>query len=170
MSLALIRSGKLRCVYCGDPAIHADHVPAVLYKNYVEPSERYCVAACRECNLVLGRKKLFDLTDRRIWIQTYYTKKYRRILALPDTEETDLEYNLKTMVQAGKIAQEWILHRISFIPNELDELRFPYYKDGRQSIDRSTLLEAASGLHEAIYDDFEMELQSLLENDPWVNG
>lgn len=128
MSKALIRSGRLRCVYCGDPALHVDHVPAMIYKYYVTPDERFCVPACRQCNLTLGRKKLFDVDDRRIWVQGYYRKKYARILRLPDTDEEDLEYNLKTLVEAGKVTKNWILHRISFIPNTLDDLRFPYYQ------------------------------------------
>lgn len=170
MSLSLIRSGRLRCVYCGDTATHADHVPAVIYKYYVTPNERYCVPSCKQCNLTLGRKKLFDVEDRRIWIQGYYRKKYRRILNLPDIDEKELGYNLKTLIQSGKSTRQWILHRISFIPNDLDDLRFPYYQDGRQSQDRSSFLEAIKGLPEAIASDFETEIASLIENDPWING
>lgn len=124
MSLALIRSGKLRCVYCGDPATNADHVPAIIYKHY----------------------------------------------DLPELSEDDLGYNVKTLIQAGKSTKNWILHRISFNPNDLDDLRFPYYQDDRQSQDRSLFLEAARGLPGAILKDFEGEIESLLKNDPWVNS
>ena len=170
MSLALIRSGKLRCVYCGDPATNADHVPAIIYKHYVEPSERHCVPSCRECNAALGCKKLFDVMDRRIWIQGHYRKKYKRFIDLPELSEDDLGYNVKTLIQASKSTKNWILHRISFNPNDLDDLRFLYYQDDRQSQDRSLFLEAARGLPGAILKDFDGEIESLLKNDPWVNS
>ena len=173
MSLALIRAGRYPCVYCGETTDTVDHVPPVLLKNEVPEKDRFCVPACTECNCTLGCKRLFTVLDRQIYLRLKYREKYARYLSLPDRTNSDIDefgYTLKTAVETGYAIKESILARLSFNNNNLKDIRLKYYPCARSSKDRSSFLEAARGLPEAVLSTFEDELAELIKHDPWING
>lgn len=172
MSLRLVHAGVFPCTYCGETATTVDHVPPILLKNEVPEKDRFCVAACLECNTTLGAKRLFDVLDRQIWLRLRYKEKYARILATRDRlpeELAEFGYALRSQLEAVMEEKQAVLARLSYKFADLDGIRLPYYLTARSSKEGSSRLEAARGLPGAIPRDFEDALEELIVHDPWIN-
>jgi hypothetical protein len=150
------------CAYCGEPATSVDHVPPVLLKNEVPSTDRFCVAACKHCNCMLGCLRLFTLLDRQMWVKLRLREKYKKELSAKiwSKEELDeLGRSLRGKILRMQRKVECMRRRLAFDFNTLVAI-LPYYETDRQSkpvefssTDHTRLnLRAAGCLPEAIPD------------------
>lgn len=75
----------LTCTYCGVLANSRDHLFPCAYRGYrtftSEAGE--IVAACAECNSLLGDQLLFKIKDRAAFLHTAYSKRWGKLLRTP---------------------------------------------------------------------------------------
>lgn len=83
--------GKGKCLYCGGPEEHLDHVPALSWVSTgssLLPQEFLRVPACAECNLKLNAKPLHTIHQRFCFLSSSY---YEEFKSLPELGAGDLE-------------------------------------------------------------------------------
>lgn len=85
-----------RCFYCGEPATDLDHViPQCMLRVKRRTKGRYqgdlVVPACRECNGLLGAALLPTLEDRFYYARVKLADRYRKVIAMPDWEQDELD-------------------------------------------------------------------------------
>lgn len=112
-------NGGERCVYCGYYADVRDHVIPWSFNNVRGKSRTYeednVVPACSECNLIAGDKVFEDLTAKRDHIQGRIAQKYRKLLAMPDwtdEEVNKLASKLRKYVKMQMNAKRFISARL----------------------------------------------------------
>lgn len=101
-----------RCIYCGEPSDHIEHV---VPRRMGLPT--WTVPSCAECNLLAAGTAVYDLHSKQDLIHGRLRRRYQDILALPDwTEEQikELKYNLRTYVRASLQKRERIRHRLNW--------------------------------------------------------
>jgi len=77
------------CVYCGSAPQTDDHFPPVAYTG--PTSHGLILPACSECNSRLGSAHPNRFFDRAALAKENIRRKYRKILAVPDWSEDELE-------------------------------------------------------------------------------
>lgn len=113
------------CVYCGDIADTADHVPP-MKRVWAHGVDYYTqqgfdivkAPCCRECNSVLGDRDLPTIEERAIHMYAAIQKRYKPILACPewDIEELDeLDYSLRAHIEDQACLRLWVERRLQFI-------------------------------------------------------
>lgn len=122
----------MKCTYCNDPADTLDHVvPHSFARANAKLARRYnrklCVPACRECNQILGNKKIHTVWDRAGYLAGKYTKRYKKALSMPDWSPQELKEmgkNMRHVVETGLQGKKEINERIKFA-----EYRASLYQD-----------------------------------------
>ena len=117
------------CYYCGQRADSVDHViPKSMLRQLAALGDAQItktvlrkralkVWACRECNCLASDSFQDSLVERRNFVKAKLRKRYRKILAIPKWEESELEelgYVLRQHVELYARIKEWIKLRISF--------------------------------------------------------
>lgn len=106
------------CYYCGEPAESTDHVvPQAILKSLrilddeevtrelVRRNRILMVDCCLDCNSRLGAIYSSNLEARRQVLKYKLRRKYRRLLAMPDWDDSDLG-------RLGPGLQEFVLIRL----------------------------------------------------------
>ncbi len=76
------------CYYCGIPSESIDHVPPRCYVQelvdlgIVRMKDLFLLPACIDCNVVLGRRPLYDLDARRQFISIQLAYKFSHMSVL----------------------------------------------------------------------------------------
>lgn len=80
---------RLRCVYCGAPREHDDHVPALYWAEKFSVDEwsargvsHVLVACCWDCNRALGVQPLHTVRERAAWLLQRREREVREALDL----------------------------------------------------------------------------------------
>ena len=108
------------CHYCGMPADTIDHVPPrsarstiidldVINWNFHE------VNCCRECNTLAGAEPPWTLSGRKAMIKKKLRNRYKKYLAMPDWEDSELNRTgntLRSHINEGLILKEAIKKRL----------------------------------------------------------
>lgn len=110
------------CTYCGMPANTIDHVPPIsarpiLTSMGVSRWDFLEVPSCHECNSAIGAKALWTVRERKQWIKGFLSKKYKRILKMPNwTEEeiSELGRGLKDHVEAFTALKKLTIGRVGW--------------------------------------------------------
>lgn len=111
------------CTYCGAVATTIDHVPPVSQRarlRELDPDGDYRnreVPACRECNIALGARPLWTLTDRRRYIAAWLATRYAALLDMPAWSQADLDQlsgRLRQHVEYSLQARAFIRARLSY--------------------------------------------------------
>lgn len=91
-----IATSEIRCVYCGLEGDNIDHIPPqVARANIIELglSDTYPfteVRCCLECNSALGKRALWTVRERKRFIKKWLSKRYKRVLKIPEWKPEDL--------------------------------------------------------------------------------
>lgn len=128
MSILMKDLDVKKCAYCGAPASDREHmVPySFLFPGKRRNSKKILgmewniVWACRECNIIAGKKVFGTFEEKREYICEQVERRYKKILNLPAWDEDelrDLTGKLNVMVFMSLKAQELIKLR-------LDNLRY----------------------------------------------
>ena len=114
------------CYYCGEPADSVDHVIPQVVLKVLDPMDRdYCVrriwevAACRDCNSVLGTKLFPTIRKRVSYLKGRLRSRYKRLLVAPrweDWETMELGDNLRSYVEAAQLRKRIVLSRLAWQP------------------------------------------------------
>lgn len=112
------------CVYCGLYGSTIDHIPPKTARAVIISSGEYkhypfmTVRSCKECNCsILGARSLWTLHERKIFVKKAIKRRYKKILALPDWTEEELEELSPKMVdhiKKGLELKKLTLQRIEF--------------------------------------------------------
>jgi hypothetical protein len=101
--------GAESCVYCGDWYECRDHYVPVswlgLQRHYTSGD---CVPCCQECNLLLGNVRIFDLSQRALFLGDRYQITRSKVLNLPnwsDEELKEIGYSLCKLIKRGLMLQ-----------------------------------------------------------------
>jgi hypothetical protein len=82
------------CIYCGAPAVVWDHVPPISLAYHYAGNQEIkflLVPACGECNALLSNHDIPTVDERKNYLLNRITKKYRKILKMPDWSDSELE-------------------------------------------------------------------------------
>ena len=112
------------CYYCGMSAIARDHtIPRIILKSLdsvginIRGRRKLIVPTCTQCNSLLGASYQKTLEKRKQILKNRLRKKYRKLLAMPDWTEKDLEpmgYSLQTTIISSLIKKEEIKRRLAW--------------------------------------------------------
>lgn len=111
------------CYYCGQPGITVDHVPPISLRSRLGElglNDRYTfheVRACHECNVLLGARPLYTLTDRKRFMKRTLRRRYARFLRLPiwtDAQLAELGPTLKSSVLSAILTAEIVHKRLNW--------------------------------------------------------
>jgi 5-methylcytosine-specific restriction endonuclease McrA len=102
------------CWYCGVPSDTIDHIPPRKIRDFLVERKmtQYPFVelwACRECNLLLGARTIWDVHRRKAFIKKALKRKYRRYLNIPpwsDAEISRLGPGLQPVVLHGLAMRE----------------------------------------------------------------
>lgn len=127
-SHAIARAGRYRrlvadhtyCVYCGARATTVDHfapvsVVASLLSLGIDMGGRFLVPACGECNSIASDGIFRSIGAKRRYIQRRLVIKYKRVLAIPDWSNEEIDqfgYVLGQSVRAGLAHRDFIRMRV----------------------------------------------------------
>lgn len=84
------------CAYCGAPATDREHVfpQSAAFAStgdaFTMPTRRIIVPACRECNVLAGRKVFDGIEAKREYIRSQLRRRYRKYLDMPHWTEEEL--------------------------------------------------------------------------------
>jgi hypothetical protein len=116
------RSDLEPCVYCGVAANTVDHVPPrsarttivslglVLKYPFVE------VPACNECNVLLGARSLWTVTERRAYIKKALRSRYSDVLRIPDWTDSELAQvsaSMRSFILNGLFVRDFVRARVA---------------------------------------------------------
>jgi hypothetical protein len=92
------------CYYCGSIAGDIDHVvPKIVLKmlsdlgdeevrrRLINPNRILTVAACHECNVLLGASYFDTLAERKNHLKQKLKKRYARLLSMPEWTEDEIK-------------------------------------------------------------------------------
>ena len=116
-----IDNGRI-CVYCGVPATTIDHFAPLSVVSAVMDlldtrSGRFMVPACGQCNGIAGPKIFRSVGAKRRYIQGRLLVKYKRVLAMPNWTEEQIEtfgYSMQTFIRNGLASKEWVTQRLQW--------------------------------------------------------
>lgn len=119
------------CAYCGKIATDVDHVPPVSRKDEMQPVDRFCLPACRECNGALSNHLILNPADRRQYVRDWLRKRYGKLLRSKDWTDVELKEfgpTLRKKLRAGVKDRHVLDLRLRFN----GQFTFlPYYEDRR---------------------------------------
>jgi len=78
------------CVYCGVPQEVGDHSLPYSAKDAFNPTCRWLVPACRECNALAGASVQHYLSERIVFVKERLQKRYARLLRTPSWSVDEL--------------------------------------------------------------------------------
>lgn len=113
------------CVYCGAPANTIDHVPPqaarqqLISTGLATKYPFFTVPACKECNSALGKRGLFTVQARRLWVKRWLRRRYYHILRIPDWTDTELAQlspAFRGYILRGVVLREWVAARVAYRP------------------------------------------------------
>ena len=113
-----------QCIYCGQPAMHVDHVPPRYWRHVLTAMglsgkvEFRTVPACANCNHILGKEPLFTVPERRTFIRNYLWRKHAKLISTPgwhQDELNELGYTLRSYVKGMQAKKMQILQRIGLL-------------------------------------------------------
>src|ERR1035437_175444 len=108
------------CFYCGSIATTIDHVPPRStrkmfdHSNVPSPYRNYEVPCCHECNSGLG-DRLCTLKERKVYIAQWLSRRYKRILTMPEWTEEELfemSYAMQDKIRNSMRIREQVRLRI----------------------------------------------------------
>jgi hypothetical protein len=106
-----------KCAYCGQTATERDHVlprSADVPKSHLR---RLTVVCCSECNQLAANFIHDSVRERREFVQTRLSIKYRKLLDSPDWTEVELcelGPDLRQNILAHERAKEQIRERLAW--------------------------------------------------------
>ena len=107
------------CTYCNSTLdITRDHVIPRSWSNNQSFATRYCVPACKECNVVLGNTAVHTVKDRAAYLYNAFLKRYKKEINFVDWTETELSTvssDTRTTVQSKMQLKNIIMQRIENI-------------------------------------------------------
>jgi hypothetical protein len=115
--------GLNACYYCGIATNGIDHVPPrcvrpILLQLPIDRIPRFLeVSCCNECNSALGRRPLWTLTERKVYIKKWIKKRYKYYLKLPEWSDNELDKigpGLRQHVEAGMMVAKLIRERLNW--------------------------------------------------------
>lgn len=107
------------CIYCGNDATCKDHLLPLLWTGRDYRRLTPTVPACNECNVLLSDKVIPTIMDRAQYLAEKYRLRYKKLLAMPEWTDKDLEelgYHLQSNIRAA----EYKRRRIEFKLRVLD--------------------------------------------------
>lgn len=78
------------------------------------------VAACRECNVLLGSKMLIQLEERGVYLYRTLVSRYERVLHSKYRNIEELEEygpNMRSILERNSDLKGWIERRLTFMEN-----------------------------------------------------
>lgn len=126
------------CIYCNSPAETLDHVPPLawiepfgletLRKSGIPLSTVPC---CRECNGLLGDRKLLTVEDRLEYLEKKYNSLFDKLVRWSDDELEDMGESFQKSIRAQRWREDDLSRKIRAIeqrivrPWTLPDTNFP---------------------------------------------
>jgi ribosomal protein S27AE len=110
-ALSYLRRHSL-CAYCGEYASDVEHV---IPKITALPT--LTVPACRECNILAGKRVFSCFEHKKEFIQDKLKTRYRKLLSLPewDAEEiAEMGPGLRRYIEESQIFREQVKQRVEW--------------------------------------------------------
>lgn len=102
------------CAYCGEYASDIEHVIPRSSKLAT-----YTVPACQECNGIAGGKLFLGFDEKQTFIRNALKKKYRKVLAMPEWDEEEVEEMgraMSDMIRVWRVARLSTIRRLAWEP------------------------------------------------------
>ena len=110
------------CIYCNSPADTLDHVPPL---SWIEPFglETFrssgiplsTVPCCRECNSLLGDRKLLTVQDRLEYLEKKYHSLFDKLVRWSDEEIEEMGESFQKSIRAQKWRENDLSRKIRAI-------------------------------------------------------
>ena len=110
------------CVYCGLRATTKDHfVPISVVSMLIECADMheglFLLPSCGECNSIASDNIFKTVAAKRRFIQARLRKKYKKLLAMSDWKENEMEdvgWSIESFVRSGMAQKALLLQRLAW--------------------------------------------------------
>lgn len=116
---------EIFCFYCGNLGECLDHCPPVSRMNLYPTVPKILIKSCNLCNRLLGARPLPTLASRIEFLLKKYTKKYSKIIKLPQWEQeeiNELSGTLKQFIEATRNSKQMAIAKIKYLQDNLDDI------------------------------------------------
>jgi hypothetical protein len=114
------------CIYCLSPADTLDHVPPLAWiETFGTEALRKSkiplatVPCCRECNSLLGDRKLLTVMDRLEYLEKRYNKLFDKLVRWSDDELEEMGQSFQQSIRAQRYREDELIRKIRAIEQRI---------------------------------------------------